>query len=120
MGPVIVLLVAVAGGAGAALRVSVEHLVGSRLGTRLPWPLLLVNATGSFALGLVLGAGPSEGWQVVVGAGLLGGYTTFSGASLATARLVEGHDLVGALLSSAGMLLACLAAAALGLAVSPF
>lgn len=116
----IVLLVALAGGAGAALRVSVEHLVGSRLGTRLPWTLLVVNASGSFALGLALGAGSTQGWHLVVGAGLLGGYTTFSGASLATARLVEGRDLVGALLSSVGMLLACLAAAALGLAVSPF
>jgi fluoride exporter len=55
--------------------------------------------------------------STVVRAGFLGGYTTFSAASLVTIRLVEQRRWTAALASSLGMVLGASAAAALGLAV---
>ena len=53
----------------------------------------------------------------MLGAGFLGGYTTFSAASLATVRLVEERRWAASLASSLGMLLASVAAAGIGLAI---
>lgn len=108
------LLLALAGGLGSALRYVVDTAVQARAGSPLPWGLLVVNASGSFALGLLLGLDPSREWVLVLGVGLLGGYTTFSAASLATARLSLRRDDLGAVLSSLGMLVVCVLAAALG------
>lgn len=41
-----------------------------------PWGTLLVNLTGSLALGLLAGSGPAA--VTVAGVGALGAYTTFS------------------------------------------
>ncbi|MGJ9414339.1 fluoride efflux transporter FluC [Aeromicrobium sp. CF4.19] len=113
-----VILLAVAGGLGAAARLLVDEAVSARVGRRLPWGLLLVNATGSFGLGALVGAELAQAWHLVLGAGFLGGYTTFSAASVATAELSRRRDVAGALASSLGMLLVCVAAAALGLAIT--
>lgn len=114
------LLVAVAGAAGAALRFLVDGLVRPRSGSGFSPGTTVVNVTGSFLLGLVTGlAGPAlpAAWALTVGTGLLGGYTTFSAASLETVRLIQnGRPLVG-LLHGAGMLLAAVLAAAAGLAL---
>ena len=77
----------------------------------------MVNTTGSFALGALVSAAPAHDVLLVLGVGLLGGYTTLSAASLATAQLSLRRDTAGILLSSLGMLLACVASAALGFAV---
>ncbi len=112
------LLMAVAGGVGSSVRLFLEQAVTRRLGSRRPWGLFVVNGTGSLALGLLLGLAPSDDTVLVVGVGLLGGYTTFSAASLATARLSLRRDTTGILLSSVGMLALCVAGAALGAAVA--
>ncbi len=109
-----VLLLAVAGGLGASLRFVIEQAVTGRLGDRLPWALLVVNGTGSFGLGLLTGVAPPESVVLVLGVGLLGGYTTFSAASVATARLSLRRDTAGLLISSLGMLALCVAGVALG------
>ncbi|WP_375002625.1 fluoride efflux transporter FluC [Aeromicrobium sp. CTD01-1L150] len=108
------LLIAVAGGLGSAVRLLVDAAVSERAGARWPWGLLVVNVSGSFALGLLTSRDPGEAWTLVLGVGFLGGYTTLSAASLATARLSLRRDDLRALASTAGMLIACLAAATLG------
>lgn len=84
-------LVALAGGVGAALRLLVDGVVRARLGSALPWGTIAINLSGSLLLGLVTGltAGASPVWAAVVGTGLLGGYTTFSTASIETVRLLQ-------------------------------
>ncbi|MFT4299584.1 MAG: CrcB family protein [Aeromicrobium sp.] len=111
-GPALALAVAGAGGAGSALRFAVDLTITER--SRVPWALLVINVTGSFALGLLTGLSGHQTWHAVVGTGFLGGYTTFSTASAdAALRWLEGGRTDG-LRAAAVMALACVAAASLG------
>jgi CrcB protein len=56
------------------------------------WSVLVVNAVGGFALGAlvaVLGRRPSERARLVLGTGLLGGLTTFSGLVVEAVLLAQ-------------------------------
>ncbi|WP_194421390.1 fluoride efflux transporter FluC [Microbacterium abyssi] len=91
MTPLVFVYASIAGGAGAGLRYLVDvgtmTLIGAGSLTkgRFPWGIVIVNVTGSFALGVVTASVPDAAF--VVGAGLLGGYTTFSTAMLDTLAL---------------------------------
>lgn len=108
-----------AGGLGAVLRFLVDAVVRPRVSTTLPVATILVNVTGSFALGLVVGTvmfhGAPQAWRSVAGSGLLGGYTTFSTASVETVRLLEDRALAAALVNLVGSAVLALLAAAAGL-----
>jgi CrcB protein len=74
--PVTALYVAVAGAAGVLAR---YWLSNTAEGERLLWTTAAINLVGSFALGVVV----VVGWwtpeaRTAVGAGLLGGFTTYS------------------------------------------
>lgn len=113
------LAVGIAGGAGAVARFVVDGAVRSRMRTAIPVGTMLVNVLGSLLIGVLAGLG-STGWvpseaSVVAGIGFLGGFTTFSTASVETVRLIQsgrpGRGAVNALATAA----LCLAAAAAGL-----
>jgi fluoride exporter len=95
------------GGVGAIARFLLDGAVSMRAGTAFPWGTLAVNATGSFALGLV-------GTSMLVGTGLLGAYTTFSTWMLETHRLAEDGRWRRAVINVVGSLAVGLAAAWLG------
>lgn len=117
-------LTALGGGAGAALRYAVDEVVTARwqrAGNRhFPLGTFMVNVTGSLALGLLVGmlSGVTAGSEYVLavfGTGLLGGYTTFSTASLDAVGLVRsGHGLT-ALGYAVGTMIATVVAAVSGL-----
>jgi len=113
--PLLFLGAALAGGVGAVLRYLVDLGVARLAGRRFPWGILLVNLTGSFALGVVTTALPDEAF--LLGAGLLGGYTTFSTAMLDTVALWRDGERPAAAFNAIGMLLLGLLAAVLGLAL---
>jgi CrcB protein len=119
---VTVLLLALAGGAGAGTRFVVDGLVRTRVRSALPLGTIAINISGSFLLGLLAGAvlhrGVAEELQVILGAGFLGGYTTFSTASVETVRLVRAGRSRLALVNALGTLAAAAAAAAAGLALA--
>jgi CrcB protein len=72
------LLVGLAGGAGSLLRYLVATTV-ARFHTRpLPVGIFVVNITGALALGLLTGLTATTTTLLIIGTGLLGGYTTFS------------------------------------------
>jgi len=56
--------------------------------------------------------------MLIIGTGLLGGYTTFSTASFETVRLIEDRRYVAAGLNGLGMLLICTTTAATGFAAA--
>ncbi|RIK16946.1 MAG: fluoride efflux transporter CrcB [Acidobacteria bacterium] len=119
MTPALFLLVALAGGLGAAARFALDGLVSARTDGSLPWGTITVNLTGSFALGLVTGLAGShllpDDVTTVLGAGFLGGYTTFSTASLETVRLLQEGRTTAGVLVGAGTLVTTVVLAGLGL-----
>ncbi|GLB65209.1 hypothetical protein NCCP2495_30890 [Dietzia sp. NCCP-2495] len=117
-------LAAVGGGLGAAGRYAVDEWVSARWRRDYPLGTLIVNVTGSFLLGVLVGllvedasgsAAGSAGVMALLGTGVLGGYTTFSTASLGTVKLALDGRRGPALLYGLGTLLASVAAAGLGL-----
>lgn len=118
------LLVGVFGVAGALLRFAVDSWFAHRPGTHphWPWATLVVNAAGSFVIGLSLGAtgqlGLGAEWHTALASGLAGGLTTFSSWTTATVRLVGEARYRAAALNIAVNLVAGLSAAALGLALA--
>jgi len=110
---------ALAGGLGAAARFLLDGAIRSRSTGTLPWGTIVINLTGSFALGLVTGAIAAsalpDGWGIVVGTGFLGGYTTFSTASFETVRLMQERKFGLAAANGLGVLVAATLAAGLGL-----
>lgn len=113
----IALWMALAGGLGAGSRFSVDAWVRPRVSTALPWSTHLINITGSFALGLVIGLGVGDTWHTIAGTGFLGGFTTFSTASVETAHLALDGRYRAASINALGMLILGVGAAALGYAI---
>jgi CrcB protein len=120
-----VLWVALGGGLGAVARYGVGAWVGARLGTALPSATLLVNVSGSLAIGVLAGLLPERvaaAWRPLLVVGFLGGYTTFSAYALEALALTRrGEWLLGAgyvLGSNALALAACAAGLALAGAVA--
>jgi fluoride exporter len=116
------LLICIAGGIGAALRFVLDGLIRTRVRSTYPVATTVINLSGSLLLGLLTGLAtrqlfPTQ-WHLVVGTGLLGGYTTFSTASFETVRLLEDHRYVAAALNGLGMLIVGTAAAALGFGIA--
>ncbi|TQS92284.1 fluoride efflux transporter CrcB [Arthrobacter sp. TS-15] len=117
-----VILLALAGGVGAAVRFMVDGLIRQRLRTALPWGTILINVTGSFVLGflagLVMRGQAPESLLLILGTGFLGGYTTFSTASLETIRLVQSGRVGLALINGLGSMVASVISAAAGVGIS--
>jgi CrcB protein len=118
MNPWTLVAAAVAGGAGAGLRFLIDAVVMRKRHGRYPLGILVVNVSGSLALGLLVGLGSaivSPALGLVVGTGLLGGYTTFSTVSVETILLAQRGRRRAALFNLVGTLAMALAAAGLGL-----
>lgn len=115
----LLVLTALAGGAGALARFGVDALVrGAGPARGFPWGILVVNVSGSFALGALTGAAAAMDAAVVtvLGAGLLGGYTTFSTVCVDAALLWREGNRRAAALDALGTLAIATLAAALGVA----
>ncbi|HMT51248.1 CrcB family protein [Dietzia sp. UBA5065] len=106
---------AVGGGLGAAARYAVDTAVSSRWRRTFPLGTFLVNLTGSLVLGLLVGLASGPTTMALVGTGVLGGYTTFSTASVDTVRLARSGHRGTALAYGGGTMLATIAAALAGL-----
>lgn len=107
--------IALGGGFGAALRYALDVAVSSRWRRPFPLATFLINVSGSLVLGLLVGAMPGPTTLALAGTGVLGGYTTFSTASVDTIRLARAGRGRMALAYAVGTMLTTVAAAALGL-----
>ena len=117
-------LVALGGGAGAVLRYQAGRALTGILGpaavSAFPWATLFVNVAGSLAMGLLAGwlarhGSASETWRLLVGVGLLGGFTTFSAFSLEMMLLIERGQATTAFVYAAISVLAGVTALYIGL-----
>ncbi|WP_435202990.1 CrcB family protein [Qipengyuania sp. 902] len=100
--------VALGGAIGAVLRYQLGRgmtwWLGPQMVSLFPWATLAANAVGSLAMGLLAGglavrsSGDGEQMRLLLGVGLLGGFTTFSALSLEMVLLIErGQFLFAAL-----------------------
>lgn len=124
-----VILVALGGGVGAALRYGVVGAAAKASGAA-GWPVgtLAVNALGGLALGLLVGLlgpageanadGPAQDIRVLLGVGLLGGFTTFSAYALEVVHLMEKKHHIAAMGYAFGSVLAAVAAVMAGLIIA--
>lgn len=87
------LLVGLAGGAGAVARFVVDGAVGSGVVSEFPFGTLVVNLTGAVTLGVLVGASVHGDAYRIAGTGALGGYTTFSTWMFESQRLGEDGEL---------------------------
>jgi CrcB protein len=118
---VTLLLVAVGGALGAAARYLLDRAIATRQTGPFPLGTLVINISGSMALGLLLGLAVAHQLPssvvTLVGTGFLGAYTTFSTFTFETLRLLEDgawryaawNLLLSGPLSFAGALVAFLA-----------
>jgi CrcB protein len=114
-------------GVGAVLGANARYLVGvwagTQLGSGFPFGTLIVNTTGSFALGLIAGLAGSRvnvtpEVRLLLAVGFLGAYTTFSSFTVETLVLArDGGVWVGILNVLANNLLG-LACALVGFIIS--
>ena len=82
-----VLLVALGGGVGSALRAMLVWGTAARIGTSFPLGVLLVNVIGCFVFGVAIrygvgSAAMSDSTRLMITTGLCGGFTTFSAFSM--------------------------------------
>ena len=117
------LLVMLGGAVGAGAR----HLTGratlAAFGPSYPWGTLAVNLVGGFLMGLLAGSlarfgQGGEQWRLLLGVGVLGGFTTFSAFSLDAFNMIERGDWVPALGYVLASVIGSIAALALGLGVT--
>jgi CrcB protein len=116
------ILIGVGGFAGAITRYVVDGFVTDRTAGAFPWGTLVVNATGSFVLGLLFAMTteraifPAEIRGPVM-IGFIGAYTTFSTYMLESWGLAESGSYGAALANLGGSVLIGLIAVAVGLAI---
>jgi len=95
-------LVMLGGAIGAGLRYHVGRIALHLTGPGFPWGTWTVNLVGGFLMGVLVGVlsrvnEGGEALRLLLGVGVLGGFTTFSAFSLETANmLIRGQPVAAA------------------------
>ena len=112
---------------GAILGANARYWVGDwaaqRWGSSFPLGTLLINASGSFLLGLFMTLATERlmldpRWRLLVAVGFLGAYTTFSTYTLESFNLLFKGQLLAGLLNLLGSMLLGVAAVGLGVYIA--
>jgi len=92
-----ILLVMIGGAVGAGLRFEVGRWSLRLMGPGFPWGTLTVNLVGGFLMGVLAGVvirhGVNEPLHLLLGVGVLGGFTTFSAFSLDSYVMLQRGDM---------------------------
>ncbi len=114
------LLVCLGGAAGTGARYLFGGWAQRTLGAGFPYGTLIVNAVGSFLLVIIMHLSLETGAispdaRMILGTGVMGGFTTYSTFNYETFRLIQQGSLGVAGLYLAATVMSCLGAGALGL-----
>lgn len=115
------LLVATGGATGAVLRYLLGVQALRAFGTGWPYGTLAANVAGGLLMGALAatlslrGGADQEKWRLLLGVGVLGGFTTFSAYSLEVALMIERREWVSAMAYSLGSVVLSVAALFAGL-----
>ena len=118
------LLVAAGGAVGSVARYMVGVQALRLLGPAWPYGTLIVNVVGGFLMGLLAfwlahrGDANGEHWRVLLGVGLMGGFTTFSAFTLETALMIEKRAYGQAFTYTAASLLLAMVALFAGMMIA--
>ena len=115
-------LVMAGGAVGAALRFGLSHAVPMVAGA-WPWATFVANVLGSLLMGvlafwLVRKGAQGEQVRLLLGVGVLGGFTTFSAFSLEIAQMIENGQLAMAFGYAVSSVLVALTALFAGVALA--
>lgn len=118
-----IVMIGLGGAAGSVLRYLLSLGATRWLGATLPWGTLAANVIGSFALGVLMelsGERRIAGVQarLVLGTGVLGGFTTYSSFNLETLRLFEQGAVVRGGAYLLATILVCMLAGFAGIALA--
>ena len=115
------LWIAIGSALGGTARFALSGYVANHFGETFPWGTLIINVTGSFAIGFFNTlTGPDGRWfvgsqgRLFFMTGICGGYTTFSSFSLQTLNLAREGEWLHAGGNIAGSVVLCLLAVWLG------
>jgi CrcB protein len=118
-----ILWISAGGAVGTAARYLMSVALANAFGPALPYGTFAVNVIGSFLLGLIMQASMGEAalmsptTRLVLGTGVMGGFTTYSAFNYETLRFVESGNWGTAGLYVTATVVVCLAAGALGVVV---
>jgi CrcB protein len=122
--PHLVFLVFLGGTIGVLLRAIISDHVA--VDSVFPWATLGINIAGAFALSVLIEGlalrgsdlGHRRRFRLLLGTGLLGGFTTYSALAVQTDSLLRQGDVVLALLYSLGTVVVGFAASVAGIAIT--
>src|SRR4051794_11904387 len=95
-------LVGVGGGLGALARYQLGRQATHAFGVRWPYGTFAANVLGGLCMGLLIsylahrGGADQERWRLLLGVGVLGGFTTFSAFSLEVALMIQRREVFAA------------------------
>lgn len=117
------LLICLGGALGSGARYLLSGFVAARLGPGFPYGILLVNASGSFLIALVMVLSLEAGivsprLRLFLTTGVMGGYTTYSSFNYDTLALAERGAVGTAAAYFALTVTGCLAAGYCGMAAA--
>ena len=118
------LYVALGGAAGAVARYLVGVQALRSFGPHWPWGTFAVNIVGGFLMGALAGwlahrgGADQERWRLLLGVGVLGGFTTFSAFSLEATLMIERRDYGQAFSYATGSVILSVAALFAGLMIA--
>ena len=117
------LLICLGGAIGTGARYMVAIWSARTIGTAFPYGTLFVNVGGSFLLGLLMQLSLSTqmisaDMRLIIGTGILGGFTTYSTFNYETLALLREDALGVAFANTVVTLIGCLIAGAFGIGVA--
>ncbi len=111
------ILVGLGGGLGAILRASISNFMKRYWNGHFPLATFLINIIGSFLLGLLIQHQSGVYVRLLIGTGILGGFTTFSTFHYETFHLLRSDKKITAILYYLLSLIFGLAAAWAGISI---